>query len=287
MIVNGLETAKKYLPSLNTSLLNDNRLEDFFRREQEWTTRSILGEDIEQSLESVTDEDLTHGPFRIMVGRLISELGFRMAVAEMDLQLSEAGFVVQNNQQFSPASQQRVDRLVASLEERIAWDCDAIVKYLIKHSAPHGTYENWRGSEAFAYLTQAFTPTLEEAVRAGFKAVPGTDKIPWTDFLDRLPEMAQAIRNVASPYVSEAEIDRLLKLYRGEDLLSVHRRAIEHLRKAGILELFGLSDAAVREAIMARKIMLNNQRMFTAFAASDVVTLAKTSFGNGPSFNCL
>lgn len=286
MIVNSLETAKKYLPSLNTALLSDNRLDDFFSRGQEWAKERILGEGVVQTLESVTDEDQTHGRLHMMVSRLISELGLSTAVAEMDLQLSEAGFVVQNNQQMSPASQQRVDRLVASLEDRIAWDCDAIVKYLIKHSFEHDPYEDWRGSEQYDYLTQAFTPTLEEAVRAGLK-LPEQPTVTWPYFHAMMPEMAQSIRNVASMYVSEAEIDRLLELYRDGETLLVHKRAIRHLAAVGVLEMSEKHSMAVRAAIHARQVMLPNQEFFLAFAASDAVNLDKTSFGEGPSFNCL
>ena len=289
MIVSSFEQAKTHLPSVNTALLNSERLNDFFQRAQEWLTEHIIGDAIEQNLEAAPaqNEPDIHARLRLMARRLISELGLRMAVPEMDLQLSEAGFVVQNNQQFSPASQQRVDRLIATLDERMTWDCDAMVRYLVENSSPRTTYTGWRGTEQYAYLTQAFTPSLEAAVRAGLKPLPGQNPIRWTEFIDMMPDIAQAIRNVAAPYVSEAEIDRLLELYRDNDTLSVHKRAIKHLAAVGVLEVSDQHSMAVRAAIHARKVMLAAPSYFTAFYESDAVELQKTSFGDGPSFNGL
>lgn len=286
MIVSNLEQAKAYLPSVNTLVAND-RLTDFFRRAQEWVSEKIIGTDIEGTLEIDIPENAPdpHERLRMIVSRVICELAYSDAVSELDLQLSEAGFVVQSNQMVSPASQQRMDRLVASLKERMMNDCDSLVRYLIKNSVARAAYDDWRGTEQYAYLTQAFTPTMEDAVRSTMTGedAPST----WPDFHGLLPEMAQAIQNVAAPYVSQEELARLIELYRDGETLNVHNRAIGHLRRVAVKETLGDHAGAVMAAIQARKVMVANEGSFLDFAASDRRTLDTVNFGNGPSMNCL
>ena len=86
MIVSNLEQAKAYLPSVNTLVAND-RLNDFFRRAQEWVSEKIIGADIEGTLEI----DITpgqpdpHERLRLLVSRVICESAYLTAIAEMDL----------------------------------------------------------------------------------------------------------------------------------------------------------------------------------------------------------
>ncbi len=281
MIVSNLEQAKAYLPSVNTLVAND-RLTDFFRRAQEWVSEKVIGSDIEEILEIELEGTDPHERLRTLVSRVICGMAYLDAMAELDLQLSEAGFVVQSNQMVSPASQQRMDRLKTSLQERMATDCDGLVRYLVRYSVDGQNYDYWRGSEQFAYLTQAFMPTMEDAVRSTMNA-PST----WPDFHDLLPEMAQALRNVAAPYVSREELERLLELYRDGETLNVHNRAIGHLRRVAVKETLGDHIGAVKAAIQARSVMTANESSFPAFAASGRRTLDTVNFGNGPSMNCL
>lgn len=286
MIVSNLEQAKAYLPSVNTLVAND-RLTDFFRRAQEWVSEKIIGTDIEGTLEIDIPENATdpHARLRMIVSRVICEQAYLTALAELDLQLSEAGFVVQSNQMVSPASQQRMDRLVNSLKQRMVADCDGLVRYLIKNSRHHDAYDDWRGTEQFAFLTQAFTPTMEEALQSCLRGADAPTT--WPDFHGLLPEMAQAVQNVAAPYVSQEELARLLELYRDGETLNVHNRAIGHLRRVAVKETLGDHAGAVKAAIQARKVMVANESSFPAFAASDRRTLDTVDFGDGPSMNCL
>ena len=228
MIVPNLEQAKAYLPSVNTLVAND-RLTDFFRRAQEWVSEKVIGSDIEEILEIELEGTDPHERLRTLVSRVICGMAYLDAMAELDLQLSEAGFVVQSNQMVSPASQQRMDRLKVSLQERMATDCDGLVRYLVRYSAANATYDDWRGTPQFAWLTQAMMPTMGVAVQSGLKG----DSAPktWPDYNDLQPELMMAMHRVAAPYVSDAEIDRLTELERDDEALAVHSRAIGHLRR--------------------------------------------------------
>jgi len=275
MILSNITKAQQFLPSLNLTLEN-NRFNDFFRRAQEWLVSHIIGDDIEGILEidiSVGVQD-NHADLRIMCQRVIAEIGLLAAIPEMDLQLTEAGFAVQDNDNMSPASAQRVDRLLAKLPERIANDIDALVRYLLKNSNgtenDHKPYDNWRGTDQFKYLTGVFMPLFEE-YKAYCHGLPRKDEAPMTydDFYSIIPLMSRVLREEAGYHVSKAEIDRLLELYRDNSLLEIHRKAIVCLKDCAVAALRYDTKRARDAALQAREVMLSDPNSFPAFKASD------------------
>lgn len=266
MIVKNLDGASQFLPSLNLTVEN-TRLDDFLQRAQEWVVQRIIGSDIEALLETAIPEGQTdqHAVLRKLVQRVIAEQAYLTASSELDVQLSEAGFVVQSNDYMKPAFDGRVDRLCESLRKRVIMDCDALVKYLGRNSKDGGMYVSWRETEQFAYLTQAFAPTtfsIEDPTSA-----PQLEM--YNIFLLMQPKMAEGLRLLASRYVSLEEIERLLELYRDDEILYYHRVVIKFLRKAAVQYARGNMDEAKRLSAEARKYMKRYISYFPAFAASD------------------
>ncbi len=290
-MIASLDSVKLYLPSLNYKG-NPNRLKDFLLRAQDWLTENIIGPDIEAALENPVQEGQQdeHARLRTLAGRVICETAYLTAAAEMDLQLSEAGFVVQHNEKMSPASQQRVERLIQSLQERQCNDCDSLVRYLMDYSVEstilenHDQYEDWRGTEQFNTLTQAFLPTMSE-LRRSCRAIPVTQ---WPEFLELQTAMAQTLHSTVASYVSDEQVDTLLELYRENELGDTHRRAMKLIRKAVGAEIEGLHDNAVHFAIEARNYMLAHESDFEDFVNSDRYELPKPfDFGDGTVANLL
>ena len=235
MILSNINQAQQFLPSLNLTLDND-RFKDFFRRAQEWLVSHVIGTDIEETLEidmGVGQDDF-HADLRLLCQRVIAEKALLDAIPEMDMQLTEAGFAVQNNDDFSPASSQRVDRLLAKMPERIAQDIDGLVRFLMRYSTGNGAYGYWRSSEQFNYLTAAFVPLFEEYNKI---AVPKAKT--YEDYYSALETAHREMLNVADYYVSKAEVERLLELYRDDETLQVHRTAIVFLKFAGVAAFNG------------------------------------------------
>ena len=289
MILSNTTQAAEFLPSLNLTLDND-RFTDFFRRAQEWLTSHIIGEEIEELLEidipmGTTDD---HADLRKLCQRVIAEKALLDAIPEADLQLTEAGFAVQQNGDFVPASSQRVDRLLAKMPERIATDVDALVRFLMKTSTGNGAYGHWRSSEQFNYLTEAFMPLCEEYTNLcnGFQL----DKKPsmnYDDFYAAIPMMGRELRSVADYYVSRAEIDRLVELYRDNELLEIHRKAIVSLKDCAVAALRYDMNRARNAAVQAREVMLSDPDSFIAFKASSAFNSPTVNLDGGKLVNML
>lgn len=294
MILESINQASKYLPSLNLDLAND-RLEDFFRRAQDWLVSHIIGEEIEEVLEMEVSTNSTddHAELRQHCQRVIAEKGLLDAVPEMDMQLTEAGFAVQDNDKFSPASAQRVDRLIAKMPERISADVDALVRYLMKNSVSSASdgeseetssapYDYWRASEQFNYLTSAFLPYCEE-----FNSLAKTSDKPYEYFYDACALLNGEMERSADYYVSKEEVERLVGLYRHNDLLPIHRKAIASLKEVAVYSYMCNQRMAIHSAVCARDIMLENLEYFPAFAVSPAASRKNINLDGGKTVNFL
>ena len=291
MIVKTTSEMKRHLLSFNLKLdeAMESRFSSFLARAQEWVSDKIIGEDLETALEPGADigQNDPHEKLRGLVGRVISELAYLNSVGESDLQRSEAGFVVQNNDKLSPASLQRVERLIQSLNERINSDCDSLVNYLIKNSVHDENdpfpYEDWRDTRQFEFLTDAFIPTMG-IMRQNTSTVPVQR---WTEFYDLQPKMNIALRTTVARYVSIEQIDALLSDYRTAELQDVQRIVLRWLRLAVLAEVTN-ADNATLFAIEARNYMLQHESSFPEFVASDCYELPSPfHLGDGTVANLL
>lgn len=286
MILSNIKEAGKYLPSLNLTLENV-RLNDFFRRAQDWLTSHIIGTDIEELLEidiaaSAPDP---HEDLRTLCQRVIAEMALTTAIPEMDLQLTEAGFAVQDNDDFSPASQARVDRLISKMPERIAADVDALVRFLLDNSnTSESTYSDWRGTDQFKYLTEAFIPLMEQYNKLALAAFKVTS---YEEFYAAIPVMAREMQKVADYYVSRREVCRLRELYRDGEALQVHRMAIAELKSMAVATYAHDTKCARNHASCARDIMLDDPDNFPMFKASPAFTQKDFSLDGGKTVNFL
>lgn len=287
MIVKKLEEVQLHLPSFNFKV-DANRINDFISRSQAWLVDWILGDGLESALESTPANPDPHEKLRGLAQRVICVDAYLCSMDELNLQLSEAGFVVQNNQSMSPASQQRTDQLRLSLQSRLNDDCDALVKHLLKNSLPgtgdHTLYNSWRETEQFKLLSSVFMPTMAIA-KQNTADMPVTT---WKDFANLIPTMDEALRTVVAGYVSEEEIDALLELYRANNLSDTHRRVLRWIRFAVMADVSGRRDNARHFAIEARNYMLQNESDFSEFVNSDRYNLPSPfNMGDGTVANLL
>lgn len=262
MILKDINTARQFLPSLNLKLDN-SRFNDFFRRAQQWLVARVLGEGVETALEADISlgQDDPLKDLRLLCQRVIAEIAMLDAIPEMDLQLTEAGFAVQNNDDFMPASHQRVDRFRQELPKRIIGDIDALVRYLLTHDDPVCTA--WKGTAQFKRLTSAFLPYCEEYVNA-----KKGEEVKYEDFCMAKDNLTKAMYRTASYYVSSVEIDSLLSRFRGNTLNDVQSTAVGMLKEV-VLCLCARDIKAAKEMAMdARRVMLSSPDDFPAFKAS-------------------
>lgn len=280
MIVSTLEQVQKYLPSINFKVDID-RLTDFLDRGEQWLTDSIIGDAIRATLNADVPQNSPdpHADLRKICSRVICEYAYLTVAAEMDLQLSEAGFVVQDNASFAPASQQRTERLISSLNMRLNIDCDELVKYLMaKSTGDNAPYAAWRLTPQFDYLTHSFLSTRMQLSR---HLTYGNNIGNWQDFFNSIVMMANGINEFAADYVSMEEIIHLRDLYRRNAANEVQQAAIGMLQDIAADCFVKDSAAALQAAIRARRIMQGSPDDFPMFKERGGMPLPDVSFNEG------
>ena len=114
MIVDPKNIAQ-YLPSVNFKV-DSKRFVPYLQETEIEIVDKIISCEIADMLTNSEDENL--GELKNLASRAICISAYLDAIPEMDLQLSEAGFVVASNEAVKPASKERVERLMESLKNR-------------------------------------------------------------------------------------------------------------------------------------------------------------------------
>jgi len=109
--------------------------------------------DSEVEEDPLLDNLLTH------VQRALAKFTFLMAAPNLDLNVSEGGFTVRSTQNQAPASRERVDRFMQSLE-RQAWDnIEMLLAFLEENK---GDYPLWVESDAYTMAMRNFINSAGE-----------------------------------------------------------------------------------------------------------------------------
>lgn len=275
----------QYLPSINFKV-EPKRLIPYLVEAQREITDRILGYDIEELLVENSDDNLSE--LKNLASRAICVTAYLSAIPEMDLQLSEAGFVVASSEAFSPASKERVERLMLSLKRRKSAALDNLLVFLVHNSKDDASpIKDWRGSRQFIYFSQ--TPVLTMAEFERFNLIDKSVDLSWDKFYSYIPIMKGNLYSTVAYYISDTYILNLMERLRdAEPMLDIERQVLAHIKTAIIAGAMDSRNIMIEEAITARKIMIDNIGQFPIFYKSDSYQLPEKSIsGTGGVSNFL
>lgn len=273
----------QYLPSINFKV-ESKRLIPYLQEAEMEITDKILSCDIADMLIDSDDDNLSE--LKNLACRAISVTAYLNAIPEMDLQLSEAGFVVASNEAFKPASKERVERLMDSLRHRKSAALDNLLVFLVHNSKDDASpIKDWRGSRQFVYFSQTPVLTLAEFERCNLLSISAE----WDNFYSNIPIMKANLHSTVAYYISDTYILNLMERLRdAEPILDIERQVLAHIKAAIIAGAMEKRDVLIQESISARKIMVDNIDMFPIFYNSDSYHLPETSIsGDGGVSNFL
>lgn len=263
MIVNNYTQMKKHLPSLMMKGGDAVDLfESFLEQSQDSLSDLILGEEITAQLEVADPGD---PKLRRMAERIISLDAYIHAVPELDLMLTDSGFVVTSNEAVAPASRDRVNALLQGLSVRKDESCDALVLHLMQHK------DSWRETEQFAALSAGLILTWSEFKTLAVKNAITATVMPktWKEFYELIPGMNEALMTDVASYISREYAEELLEKIRDkEPLLAKERKVLGMIKQA--LCAYALQDQQQGSNIVLQvySYMKSNLESFPTFAAS-------------------
>lgn len=270
MYINNVDQMRQFLPSINLSQGLDILNDALIVAEQRIKTM-ILG-DYTSNSESLKDK----------ICRAISLYAFLDSAAELDLSLTDAGFVVADGNGIAPASRTRVEKMINSMTIRYNNAMDDLLCELRNEE-----HLIWRDSPQGDYLTSGLIIGFDNFCQFKiFSKNINTSLVPlnWTDFYNFIPSLERAYFSFVANYISHSYADVLLETVRDCAPWANNEEKVYRLVCSSIIS-FALEDEkiGISQAIKARNIMIKNSAFFPAF----IDGIKKNDFSNSKIQNFL
>jgi hypothetical protein len=155
--------------------------------------------------------------------RVVAKFSFFQGAPNMDLKLTDAGFGVVSNQNLAPASKDRVNRFVASLEGD-GWDAvETLLRFLEMNA---GEYPSWTESDAYTMQCRNFINSAEEFDKY---VNIGKSRLKFMNFRNIMDNIE--ILQI-EPVISKALADQIREEIREDDLSGPNKLLLPYLKRA-------------------------------------------------------
>lgn len=244
---------KAILPHLASDVAYDD-FKPHIESAQDWISDEILGSTI---YANILDDTISDAKLIRLVETITILKGYSIGIPSMDLIQTPDGFAVVNDANRSPASKQRVDRLIAQNQLRL----DTAIDSIINHLEDNATYHNdWKSSPSYSFLSDCLINTVREFKR--YAKFNGSRE----DFLDMKPSLINSINIKLAPYLSKAYISELLAKQSLGTLSDFDKAIIEPIKQA-------LASLMVNSNFMAESLI------------ADAVNIMDNDLDNYPTYS--
>lgn len=188
-IITDQETLADYIPNMIVNVKGETALFDkiavHLQASEDWVIRTFTSQKPFTAIVGYT----TDNPIHTLTARLIVTEALRLAVPSLDLVFTPNGFAVTQTSNLAPASKQRVDRLIGSLNT-LRDDCIAQLLPLLPGVS------QWLNSDCAKYFGATLFPTLEIV-----EQVPG-NTTKWERWLELRPKVIDLEASLAEEWFS-------------------------------------------------------------------------------------
>lgn len=188
-LITDQETLAAYIPNMIVNVKGETALFDkiavHLQAAEDWVIRTFTSQKPFTAIVGYTSDN----PIRILTARLIVTEALRLAVPSLDLVFTPNGFAVTQTSNLTPASKQRVDRLIGSLNT-LRDECIAQLLPLLPGVS------QWLASDRAEYFGATLFPTLEIV-----EQVPG-NTTKWERWLELRPKVIDLEASLADEWFS-------------------------------------------------------------------------------------
>ena len=124
----------------------------------------------------------------------------RQAVPSLDLVLTPNGFGIVSNSNIAPASKERVERLITSLESERDNYIEQLLPLLVQNS-------EWRDTEQYRFFASTLFPNITLATLCGYH------KERWKHYLGLKHRASFIEQQLSEEYISTAQMNTLRNIY--------------------------------------------------------------------------
>lgn len=250
------------------------KLTPFLESAEEWAKENFVSENVfEQiaycyaSTDAVTGDDIK--AMMLPIEKLIACHAYMSAIPSLDLVMTPNGFGIVSNTNVVPASKERIERLITSLETERDSAAESLVLKLASNNEWQQTSQGkYFGSTMFPFLGLCQRLAIREHV--------------WTNY-QRLHDRLIKIENVlAETYFSQEQM-AVLRLHVMTQMKHAQQLEERVIRTLQSLEMMLLSDIQVHTQSYYDlvNIMREHESFFPAWHASEVAELySPATFSN-------
>ncbi len=195
MLIDSEELLRSYLPNAMATVEGEaslyEKLESYLMGAEGWLVSNVTGPEVLQELEGNEEDKAFPWACRAVVCEAL-----RRGIPSLDVVLTPNGFGVVSNQNIAPASKDRVERLIASMEQQRD---DAIIM-LLRNIQRRTT---WQESEVFAYWSQTLCPNISVCQQCGIH------EHRFSEYQAMVPRILQIEQELAFSYISPELLEHL------------------------------------------------------------------------------
>ena len=188
-LINSNETLLKYIPNTLKAVAGEQSLYDkiqyHLQQSEAWLTNTFVSSDTMSRIKTYSDTTplLHHCRMALAADAMLH------AVPQLDLILTPNGFGIVSTSNIAPASKERIERLLASLE-KLRDDALAIVLAMLPDA------HHWTSSSQYDYFAATMFPTLDIVSQLGY-----SDHI-WQRYQDLHTQLIGIEQRLASDFFS-------------------------------------------------------------------------------------
>lgn len=189
-LITNNETLLRYLPNALATVRGETSLfektEAHIFDTENWVRKTFTSDRTFNTIVGYTADN----PIRTNLCRLVVAEALRTAIPALDLVFTPNGFAVTQTANLTPASKQRVDRLIGSLTEQRDYCIARLLVDLVGAS-------QWLNSDQARFFGQTLFPDLSLIEQFG-----GADGLRWEKYLELQPQVIDIEATLADDYFS-------------------------------------------------------------------------------------
>ena len=164
------------------------KLTPFIEQAEGWLAENFTSAEL---LQTIAAEE--GSPLKSLCSRIVITEAFRTAVPSLDVILTPNGFGIVNNTNVVPASRDRIERLLLSLEN----SRDELLISLLRMLYVH---EGWQGTKQEEYFSSTLFPNPSVCQEIGIR------EHLWQEYQTLVPQLQNIERVLAETYFSEEQM---------------------------------------------------------------------------------
>lgn len=255
MIVNTIEQIKAVLSNIAAEVEFAD-FESYVKSAEAWIENSILGSTIYNSLDTGIEPD--QALVRLSTNVIVLK-AYSIGIPFMDLIQTSSGFGVVSDKNRSPASKNRVDRLIQHTEKRLDTEMEWLINYLEDNSEFH---TDWKSSPVYSLLSDCLISTSREFKR--LVKFEGNRN----EFLFLKPVLISQSTLFIAPAISQAYVDELILKQNAATLTDADKTVLPSIKQALACHVSNREDLSFSLLSNVSAIIENDPDSFPTYNGS-------------------